>query len=96
VAFLAIISLQLIALFFTYVVAIGTLIYRRLRGPPLPEHRWSLGRAGLAINVFAFLYGLFALAFIVLPSTPTVTGATMNWYVVDSTSLTVGRDLVAY
>ncbi|KAK0275608.1 hypothetical protein LTR35_010878 [Friedmanniomyces endolithicus] len=79
VAFFAIISLQLIALFFTYVVAIGTLIYRRLRGPPLPEHRWSLGRAGLAINVFAFLYGLFALAFIVLPSTPTVTGATMNW-----------------
>ncbi|TKA43117.1 hypothetical protein B0A54_06065 [Friedmanniomyces endolithicus] len=81
VAFFAIISLQLIALFFTYIVAIGTLIYRRLRGPPLPEHRWSLGRAGLAINVFAFLYGLFALAFIVLPSTPTVTGATMNWYV---------------
>ncbi|KAK0833658.1 hypothetical protein LTR73_001421 [Friedmanniomyces endolithicus] len=79
VAFFAIISLQLIALFFTYIVAIGTLIYRRLRGPPLPEHRWSLGRAGLAINVFAFLYGLFALAFIVLPSTPTVTGATMNW-----------------
>ncbi|KAK1824454.1 hypothetical protein LTR12_001046 [Friedmanniomyces endolithicus] len=79
VAFFAIISLQLIALFFTYVVAIGTLIYRRLRGPPLPEHRWSLGRAGLMINIFAFLYGLFALAFIVLPSTPTVTGATMNW-----------------
>ncbi|KAK1823102.1 hypothetical protein LTR12_002405 [Friedmanniomyces endolithicus] len=79
VAFFAIISLQLIALFFTYVVAIGTLIYRRLRGPPLPEHRWSLGRAGLTINIFAFMYGLFALAFIVLPSTPTVTGATMNW-----------------
>ncbi|TKA80392.1 hypothetical protein B0A55_01914 [Friedmanniomyces simplex] len=79
VAFYAIISLQLIALFFTYEVAIGTLIYRRLRGPPLPERRWSLGRAGLIINIFAFVYGLFALAFIVLPSTPTVTGATMNW-----------------
>ncbi|KAK3643035.1 hypothetical protein LTR56_010409 [Elasticomyces elasticus] len=79
VAFYAIISLQLIALFFTYEVAIGTLIYRRLRGPPLPERRWSLGGAGLIINIFAFVYGLFALAFIVLPSTPTVTAETMNW-----------------
>ena len=79
VAFSAMVSLQLIALFATYEVAIGTLIYRRLYGPPLPARRWSLGRAGLAINVFAFTYGLFALAFIVLPSTPSVTGGTMNW-----------------
>lgn len=81
VAFYAIISLQLIALFFTYTLAIGTLIYRRLYGPPLPERRWSLGRFGLVINIFAFFYGLFAIAFIVLPSTPTVTGETMNWCV---------------
>jgi len=80
VAFYAIISLQLIALFFTYEVAIGTLIYRRLRGPPLPERRWSLGRWGLIINIFAFVYGLLAIAFIVLPSTPTVTADDMNWY----------------
>ncbi|KAK3616452.1 hypothetical protein LTR56_025943 [Elasticomyces elasticus] len=65
VAFYAIISLQLIALFFTYEIAIGTLI--------------SLGRAGLVINIFAFVYGLFAIAFIVLSSTPTVTAETMNW-----------------
>lgn len=81
VAFSAIISLQLIALFATYEVAIGTLIYRRLFGPPLPERRWSLGRAGLAVNVFAFIYGLFALAFIVLPGSPNPTTETMNWYV---------------
>ncbi|KAK5119172.1 hypothetical protein LTR85_007786 [Meristemomyces frigidus] len=79
VAFEAIISLQLISLFATYLVAIGTLIYRRMYGPPLPERRWSLGRAGLAINILAFVYGLFALAFIVLPNTPSVTGDTMNW-----------------
>ncbi|KAK5137655.1 hypothetical protein LTR08_007950 [Meristemomyces frigidus] len=79
VAFSAIISLQLIALFATYEVAIGTLIYRRLYGPPLPERRWSLGRWGLGINIFAFVYGLFALTFIVLPSTPSVKGETMNW-----------------
>ncbi|KAK4541569.1 hypothetical protein LTR36_007866 [Oleoguttula mirabilis] len=40
VAFEATISLQLISLFATYIVAIGTLFYRRFYGPPLPERRW--------------------------------------------------------
>ena len=79
VAFNAIISLQLISLFATYDVAIGTLIYRRLRGPPLPKRRWSLGRFGLAVNIFAFFYGLFALAFIVLPGGPAFSTSTFNW-----------------
>jgi hypothetical protein len=79
VAFNAIISLQLISLFATYEVAIGTLIYRRLYGPPLPEHRWSLGRWGLAINIFAFIYGLFAMAFIVLPGSSTFQASQFNW-----------------
>lgn len=92
VAFSAIISLQLIALFATYEVAIGTLIYRRLFGPPLPERRWSLGRAGLAVNMFAFVYGLFALAFIVLPSAPNPTTETMNWYVSLLENSTIVRD----
>lgn len=79
VAFNAIISLQLISLFATYEVAIGTLIYRRLYGPPLPEHRWSLGRWGLSINIFSFVYGLFAMAFIVLPGSPGFDADTFNW-----------------
>ena len=79
VAFNAIISLQLISLFATYEVAIGTLIYRRLYGPGLPEHRWSLGRWGLAINIFAFVYGIFALAFIVLPGGSTFEAQYFNW-----------------
>ncbi|KAK1076879.1 hypothetical protein LTR48_008958, partial [Friedmanniomyces endolithicus] len=74
-----IVSLQFIALFFTYLVSIGTLIYRRLYGPPLPERRWSLGRLGLTINIIALLYGLFALAFVVIPSVPSPTLEQMNW-----------------
>ena len=78
-AFNAIISLQFLALFATYEVAIGTLIYRRLFGPPLAERRWSLGRWGLGVNIFAFVYGLFALAFIVLPGGPGFDTHTFNW-----------------
>ncbi|KAK3636955.1 hypothetical protein LTR22_018490, partial [Elasticomyces elasticus] len=79
VAFQAIVSLQLIALFTTYIVSIGTLVFRRLYGPPLPPRRWSLGKFGLAINIIALLYGLFALAFIVIPSVPNPTLDQMNW-----------------
>ena len=38
-----------------------------------------MGRFGLAINVVALLYGLFVLAFIVIPSVPNPTLQGMNW-----------------
>lgn len=79
VAFQAIISLQLVALFATYEVSICTLIWRRLSGLPLPHAKWSLGRYGLSINIFAAVYGLFAIAFIVLPPVPGVDPQTVNW-----------------
>lgn len=47
----AINSLGIVSLLFSYEVTIGCLIVRRLRGPPLPKRRWSLGRYGLAINI---------------------------------------------
>ncbi|KAK4554102.1 hypothetical protein LTR86_008943 [Recurvomyces mirabilis] len=79
VAFEAIVSLQLIALFATYLVSIGTLVYRRLYGPALPKRRWSLGSLGMPINILALLYGFFALIFIVIPSVPGPTLEEMNW-----------------
>ncbi|KAH9827776.1 Amino acid permease, partial [Teratosphaeria destructans] len=51
-------------------IAVGTLIFRRLWGPPLPKRRWSLGRAGLPINIFAFAHGLFAAAIMAMPTDP--------------------------
>ena len=33
----------------------------------------------MAINVFAFVYGLFALAFIALPGSPVFATDTFNW-----------------
>ena len=72
IAFNIIISLDLIAFFGTYILSIGCLIHRRLRGAPLPSRRWSLGTLGLPINIFAFLYSWVALIFACFPvSTPT-------------------------
>lgn len=79
VAFNAITSLQLLALVFTYMLTISTLVYRRIFGEPLPYRQWSLGRAGIFINVYAICYSTYLIIFICFPTTLPVTLAYTNW-----------------
>ena len=79
VAFNAITSLQLLALVFTYMLTIGCLIWRRLRGRPLPRGSWSLGRFGMAINIIAFVYSAYLIVFIPFPVETPVSLETVNW-----------------
>ncbi|PQE12935.1 hypothetical protein CJF30_00002834 [Rutstroemia sp. NJR-2017a BBW] len=58
-AFNIIVSLSLLALLSTYMISIGCVLLKRIRGEPLPHARWSLGRWGLPINAFAFAYSGF-------------------------------------
>lgn len=75
----AIISLQLLALMSTYAVSIGSIALKRLRGESLPQSRWSLGRFGLPINCFAFLYSGFAMIWVCFPVTTPVVADSMNY-----------------
>lgn len=59
VAFNIIVSLSVLGLLSTYMISIGCVLLKRIRGEPLPPARWSLGRYGLAINAFAVLYSAF-------------------------------------
>ncbi|KAK0272015.1 hypothetical protein LTR35_013185 [Friedmanniomyces endolithicus] len=79
VALNAINSVTISALMSSYILTISCVVYRRLSGQPLPSRRWSLGRAGMPINIAAlvFLTPLFVFAFFPL-ATP-VTPASMNW-----------------
>ena len=79
VAFQAIISLGVLALAFTYELSIICLIWRRLRGAPLPPYAWSLGRAGLPINIAGSVYGFYLMFFAVIPPEYPVTAANFNW-----------------
>lgn len=79
VAFQAIISLGVLALAFTYELSILCLIWRRLRGPPLPPYPWSLGRAGLPINILGSVYGFYLMFFAVIPPEYPVTPENFNW-----------------
>jgi amino acid transporter len=56
VAFEVMLSLATVALMSTYLMSIGCVLLKRLRGEELPPARWSLGRYGLAVNAVALLY----------------------------------------
>ncbi|KAF2108225.1 amino acid/polyamine transporter I [Lophiotrema nucula] len=78
-AFNIIVSLSLLGILSTYMLSIGCLLYRRLTHQPLPPARWSLGRWGLPINVFAFFYCGFVIVFSCFPVSVPVTLETANW-----------------
>lgn len=81
-ALLAIVTLTIGSLMSSYIITIGCLLLKRIRGEPLPPHRWTLGRFGMAINIasLAFLLPVFVFAF--FPLTSTVDPVSMNWCVV--------------
>ncbi len=67
------------ALLSTYILSFSCLIWRRLWGAPLPPRRWSLGAAGLFVNVGAVLFLVIVWIFVFFPLTTPVTLETMNW-----------------
>lgn len=83
VAFNAIISLNVAALMYTYMVSISCVIYRKICCPDsLPPRRWSLGRLGLLVNIVGLLYVLFSLFWSFWPPSPSAAARDFNWSVV--------------
>ncbi|KAK2609569.1 hypothetical protein N8I77_003065 [Diaporthe amygdali] len=79
VALNAINSLGGAAFLISYVITLVCLIWRRLRGAPLPPRRWSLGRYGLAINLAALAFLVPILFFYCWPLAQPVTPLNLNW-----------------
>lgn len=69
------------ALLTTYIISIGCVVIRRLRGQPLPERRWSMGRAGLTVNLIALAFLSCIWVFLFFPQETPVALSTMNWNV---------------
>lgn len=82
VALNAIISLTITSLLSAYIISISCVLLKRLRGQPLPHHRWSLGRFGMAVNIGALVFLLPIFVFAFFPLYTHVTLETMNWGVV--------------
>ncbi|KAM4060949.1 amino acid permease [Hirsutella rhossiliensis] len=79
VAFNAMLSLSTVALMATYVITIGCITLKRIRGEQLPYSRWSLGRYGLGINILALLYSCWSFFWSFWPNSHNITAENFNW-----------------
>ncbi|KAF2717100.1 amino acid transporter [Polychaeton citri CBS 116435] len=78
-AFNIIVSLTLLGLLSTYMLSIGCVFLKRLKGQPLPSARWSLGRYGIFINGFALSYSAFIIVWCCFPPGLPVDLSSANW-----------------
>jgi len=78
-AFSVLVSLSTLGIMTTYLISIGCVLLKRIRGERLPFARWSLGRFGTAVNAFAVLYSLFIVILCCFPLNLPVDASTANW-----------------
>jgi choline transport protein len=78
-AFFAILSLNTLALYISYIIPILFFIMAKLRNDDIPYGPFRLGKFGLPINVFALVYAIFISIFLPFPPYMPVTAATMNY-----------------
>lgn len=78
----AILALTTCALLTSYMIVIGCVLLKRIRGQPLPSSRFSLGRWGMLVNILAMCYLAPIFIFSFFPAATPVTLTTMNWAVV--------------
>ncbi|QIW98180.1 hypothetical protein AMS68_003698 [Peltaster fructicola] len=82
----AILSISNAALIFSYIISVGCIRLKRLRGEPLLPRRWSLGKWGWLINDITLAFLLVAFLFCFFPEYPSVGddnwAADFNWAIV--------------
>jgi len=78
----AILALTTCSLLASYMIVIGCLLLKRIRGEPLPSRRFTLGRWGMLVNILAMCYLAPVFIFSFFPAATPVTPSTMNWAVV--------------
>lgn len=81
-AFNTMLSLSTSGLMASYMLSIGCILRKRLRNESLPHARWSLGKAGLAVNSLALFYASWSFFWSFWPSQYNVTAANFNWALV--------------
>jgi len=74
----AITSLSSLALYNSYAIVFSVTLYTRLT-TGLPHREWSLGRAGLALNVIALVFTVYCMVWLPFPTTVPVTATSMNY-----------------
>ncbi|KAK4164247.1 amino acid permease-domain-containing protein [Cladorrhinum sp. PSN259] len=83
VAFNAIISLNVVSLMLTYIVSIGSVLWKRTTSSgTMVEGKWKLGKWGVWVNILGLAYSIHAFFWCFWPEEPDVGLETFNWAVV--------------
>lgn len=69
-AFNAVTSISNAALLFSYIISVGCIRLKRLRGEPLLPARWSLGKWGALVNDLALAFLVVGFVFAFFPMAP--------------------------
>jgi choline transport protein len=72
-------SLNIGCLLGSYAIAIGCILYQRMRGEVLPDSQWSFSRLGLIINLLALCSVVPIFVFVMFPIGLPVKPDNMNW-----------------
>lgn len=75
----AIVSISNAALIFSYIISIGCIRLKRVRGEPLLTRRWSLGKLGGIVNDLALVFLVVSFVFSFFPIMPKPSAVDMNW-----------------
>ena len=78
-ALFAILGVSTIALYISYILPIVFITLAKIRGDHIPFGPFRMGKFGLAVNIFAIIYGIFVLIWLPFPPLMPVTGVNMNY-----------------
>jgi choline transport protein len=79
-AFNAVASLVVAGFLGSYILPIGLLLYNRISNPSgINYGPFTLGRFGIATNIFALLWTILVMVFSFFPAAIPITLSTMNW-----------------
>jgi choline transport protein len=79
VAYTQVVSLGVASMLTSYLISIGCVTLKRIRGEPLLPSKFDLGKWGLAINIISVVFLLFLWVFTFFPVQPSPTVVDMNW-----------------
>ena len=79
IAFYALTSLSTLALYFSYCVPALLIVIRKFEGRMPAPGPWTMGRWGLAVNLFGLAWGIYCVAFLPFPPFLPVDAQTMNY-----------------
>jgi amino acid transporter len=79
IAFNILMSIASVAIFTSYIICISCVLRKRFLREPLLPSRFSLGRAGIAVNVIALCFLSLIWVLLFFPTMPNPSLVDMNW-----------------